>query len=199
MTTPALLFRSLSRLACVALATIVACSASAQDATSPADNPKAQQVADIFAERCGKEMVESVPQWTRDDAGKNASPALIEHMVAVTREGLCECFVGVMRRQPDDRIGPTTMDDLKPQFEACMAAAMKPRMERICTESQRMPKDDSAPDCACLATAVATIDDMALGAGANDLFRVLNSTRDIPTSAGALGEAARGCANTSAH
>jgi len=196
--------RAIAHSACLALLMVVACSASAQEApqepesgTSPAvENPKAQMIADELFNSCQSEFLGSMPQWIRDDAGKDASPELIEEMVEVGREGMCECFVSVVRKQPDDRVGGSLMDDLEPQFKSCMAGAMKPRMARICTEAQRMPKDETAPDCACFAAAVGAMDDQALGAGANDLFDVLNSTQEIPATAGALGEAARGCAKS---
>jgi hypothetical protein len=136
----------------------------------------------------------SMPDSIREDAGKDASPALIAEMVAVGQAGMCVCFVDAIRRQPDAGLGVSVMKEMEPQFNACMAAALKPRMARICTETQRTGADASAPDCNCMANAVAVLDDDALGAGANDLFDVLDSTRDIPVTAGALGEAARGCA-----
>ena len=165
----------------------------AADTAAAVDNPTAQLVAGMFAESCRAELLPTIPDSIRDDAGKDASPLLIETMTDVAREGMCECFVEAMRRQPDERVGPKLIDGMEPEFKACMAAALKPRMALVCTEAQRMPTDDSAPDCACLATRVAALDDAALGAGANDLFDVLNSTRDIPATAGALGDAARAC------
>jgi hypothetical protein len=180
--------------AALVFATVAAAQDAKQDPASTPENPTAQLVAGMFAESCRTELLPTIPDSIRDDAGKDASPALIEAMTDVAREGMCECFVAEMRRQPDDRVGPKLMDEMEPQFKACMAAALKPRMARVCTEAQRMPKDESAPDCECLATRVAALDDAAVGAGANDLFDILNSTREIPATAGALGDAARACA-----
>lgn len=162
--------------------------------TATVDNPLAQAVADDFAAGCEDMMATSMPDSIRQDAGEDASPALIAEMVAVGQAGMCGCFVDAIRRQPDAGLGVSVMQTMEPQFNACMAAALKPRMARICTETQRSGADDTAPDCACFAEAVAALDDDTLGAGANDLFDVLDSTREIPASAGALGEAARGCA-----
>lgn len=162
--------------------------------TATVDNPLAQAVADDFAAGCEDTMATSMPDSIRQDAGEDASPALIAEMVAVGQAGMCGCFVDAIRRQPDAGLSVSVMENMEPQFNACMAAALKPRMARICTETQRNGADDTAPDCACFAKAVATLDDDTLGAGANDLFDVLDSTREIPASAGALGEAARGCA-----
>lgn len=178
----------------VAAAFFLAFCAAAQDAPSVPASPVAHSVADTFAEKCTSELLPTIPDMIRDDAGKEASPLLIQTMVDVSREGMCECFAGVIRSVPDDRITPALMDDFRPQFNACTAAAIKSRMAVICNEAQRMPKDDSAPACDCLATKVMDMDDATLGAGANDLFDLLNSTRNIPSSAGALGDAARACA-----
>lgn len=190
------------RVACalvVAAALCVPTLAPAQDAPAAAastvvDNPLAQAVADEFAAGCEDMIATSMPDSIRQDAGKDASPALIAEMVAVGQAGMCGCFVDAIRRQPDVGLGVSVMEKMEPQFNACMAAALKPRMARICTETQRSGADDTAPDCACFADAVAALDDDMLGAGANDLFDLLDSTREIPASAGALGEAARGCA-----
>lgn len=190
------------RVACalvVAAALCVPTLAPAQDAPAAAastvvDNPLAQAVADEFAAGCEDMIATSMPDSIRQDAGKDASPALIAEMVAVGQAGMCDCFVDAIRRQPDVGLGVSVMEKMEPQFNACMAAALKPRMARICTETQRSGADDTAPDCACFADAVAALDDDMLGAGANDLFDLLDSTREIPASAGALGEAARGCA-----
>jgi hypothetical protein len=198
MTPNAHMFRVACALA-VAAALCVPTLAPAQDAPAAAagtlvDNPLAHAVADEFAAGCEDMIATSMPDSIRQDAGKDASPALIAEMVAVGQAGMCGCFVDAIRRQPDAGLGVSVMEDMAPQFNACMAAALKPRMARICTETQRSGADDTAPDCACFADAVAGLDDDTLGAGANDLFDVLDSTREIPASAGALGEAARGCA-----
>lgn len=170
----------------------------AQDTSSaPAatvDNPLSQTVADQFAAGCQDMIATSMPDSIREDAGKDATPELIAEMVAAGQAGICSCFVDAIRRQPDAGLGASVMEKMEPQFNACMAAALKPRMARICAETQRTGADDTAPDCACMTDAVAALDDDTLGAGANDLFDVLDSTRDVPASAGALGEAARGCA-----
>lgn len=168
--------------------------AQAAPVAAAVDNPLSQAVADQFAESCQDTIASSMTDAIRVDAGEDASPALIAEMVAVGRAGMCGCFVDAIRRHPDVGPGASVMDRMEPQFNACMAAALKPRMARICAETQRTGADDTAPDCACMADAVAALGDDALGAGANDLFDVLDSTRDIPASAGALGEAARGCA-----
>jgi len=166
----------------------------AAPATATIDNPMAQALADQFAADCQDSIAASMADSIREDAGADASPALIAEMVAVGQAGICGCFVDAIRRQPDAGLGVSVMEKMEPQFNACMAAALKPRMARICTETQRTGADETAPDCACIAGSVAALDDDALAAGANDLFDVLDSTRDIPASAGALGEAARGCA-----
>lgn len=169
--------------------------AQAAPVTAAADNPLSQAIADQFVEACRQDtLASSMAEAIRVDAGNDASPELIAEMVAVARAGMCGCFVDAIRRQPDTDPGVSVMDKMQPQFYACMAAALKPRMARICAETQRTGADDSAPDCACMTDAVAALGDDALGAGANDLFDVLDSTRGIPASAGALGEAARGCA-----
>lgn len=165
----------------------------AQD-TAAADNPQTQAFADQFAAGCQDMIATSIPESIREDVGEGATTELIAEMIAVGRAGICGCFVDALRRQPDSALGASVMEKMEPQFDACMAAALKPRMARICTETQRSGADDTAPDCACLADAVAALDDDALGAGANALFDVLDSTRDIPGSAGAVGAAARGCA-----
>ena len=184
------------RVACALVVATALCTPApshAQD-TAVVDNPLAQAVADEFAAGCEDMIATSMPDSIRQDAGKDASPALIAEMVAVGQAGMCGCFVDAIRRQPDAGLGVSVMEKMEPQFNACMAAALKPRMARICTETQRSGADDTAPDCTCIAEAVAALDDDALGAGANDLFDVLDSTRDIPGAAGAVGEAARGCA-----
>lgn len=184
------------RVACALVVATALCAPApsrAQDTTAT-DNPQTQVFADQFAAGCHEMIATSMPESIRNDVGEGATAELIAEMIAVGRAGICECFVDALRRQPDSAIGASVMEKMEPQFDACMAAALKPRMARICTEAQRSGADDTAPDCACLADAVAALDDDALGAGANDLFDVLDSTRDIPGSAGAVGEAARGCA-----
>lgn len=192
MTAIAHMFRAACALV-VAAALCTPAPSPAQD-TAAADNPQAQAFADQFAAGCQDMIATSMPESIRKDVGEGATAELIAEMIAVGRAGICECFVDALRRQPDSAIGASVMEKMEPQFDACMAAALKPRMARICTEAQRSGADDTAPDCACFADAVAALDDDALGAGANDLFDVLDSTREIPASAGALGEAARGCA-----
>lgn len=157
------------------------------------DNPFAQQMADMMAAECVQENAAKMPASIREDAGENASPALIAEMVAVGEQGICGCFIAELRKQSDERLRATGIDHMEPVFKGCIAGAMRPRMAKICTEAQRSGTDGSAPDCACLADAVAKMDDATLGEGANDLFDLLNSTRAIPDTAGALGDAARRC------
>lgn len=169
--------------------------ASAQEpAPAPAtDKPFAHQMADMMAADCVQDNATKMPDSIREDAGENASPALIAEMVAVGEQGICGCFIAAIRSEPDDRLRSNGIDHMEPVFKGCIAGAMRPRIEKICTEAQRSGTDGSAPDCACLADAVAKMDDATLGEGANDLFDLLNSTRAIPDTAGALGEAARSC------
>jgi hypothetical protein len=163
-------------------------------ATAPdPDKPFAQQMADMMAAECKQDNATKMPASIREDAGENASPALIAEMVAVGEQGICGCFIEAIRNEPDDRLRTNGIDHMEPVFKGCIANAMRPRMEKICTEAQRSGTDGSAPDCACLADAVAKMDDATLGEGANDLFDLLNSTRAIPDTAAALGDAARSC------
>ncbi len=164
-------------------------------AAASADNPLAQQVADQFVADCRKTNAASMTESIRQDAGPDASPGLLAEMVAVGEEAVCGCFGDALRAQPDAGI-LESIDHMEPQFNTCMAAAIKPRMARICSEAQLSQTDATAPDCTCLAEAVAKLDDTEIGKGANDLFDVLRSTRDMPVTAGALGAAARGCAKT---
>jgi hypothetical protein len=192
----------LSQLLSAGLSVALICFAagvSAQDsapAPAPApdvEKPFAQQMADMMAADCVQDNATKMPASIREDAGENASPALIAEMVAVGEQGICGCFIEAIRGEPDDRLRSNGIDHMEPVFKGCIANAMRPRMEKICTEAQRSGTDGSAPDCACLAGAVAKMDDATLGEGANDLFDLLNSTRAIPDTAGALGEAARSC------
>ena len=165
------------------------------DAAAAVDNPLAQQVADQFVADCRKTNAASMTESIRQDAGPDASAGLLAEMVAVGEEAVCGCFGDALRAQPDAGI-LESIDHMEPQFNTCMAAAIKPRMARICSEAQLSQTDATAPDCTCLAEAVAKLDDTEIGKGANDLFDVLRSTRDMPVTAGALGVAARGCAKT---